>query len=199
MPFASMVTSSMNIVVVEPHSDDAFLSLGWHIENWIRDGHPVHIITLYPVNRRSLLDARDYAKAVDASWTGYEMQTGPMPKQRIKLPPGQLILPLGGAPLDQTSHTQDHWNVRCWLERPGCWYYLDQPYAIVQKHSIRFAKMLTGMNVISYSKPPIRKWRHIPLFRGQAKFFHFNPAEKLKQTCELIVAGHSWPRRFTRS
>jgi hypothetical protein len=188
----------MNFVIVEPHSDDAFLSVGWHIEQWVQAGHNVHIITLYPVNHHSLKDAAAYASAVGASWEGCHMKAGPMPKERLILPEGQLILPLGGAPLDQTEHTQDHWNVRRWLEEEGCWYFLDQPYAIVQKHSVRFSKMLHGMTVVSYCKPPKSKWRHIPLFKGQQKFFYFNNVDKLKQTCELLVTGFNQPRRFPR-
>jgi hypothetical protein len=66
-------------------------------------------------------------------------------------------------------------------------YYLDQPYAIIQKNGELVTDLLAGREVVSYRKPGIRKYRHIPLFKDQAKFYHYNPPEKLVQTCELIV------------
>jgi hypothetical protein len=194
------------LVIVEPHSDDAFLSLGAHIEQWIQEGKQVTILTMVPVKKNSLRDAETYADAVGAYWQGYNYIGGDCDwKEMLKPvhtwppPDSTVILPLGVAPLQQTEHTQDHWNIRQWLQYPGCWFYLEQPYALVQKHRERVNEMLAGMEVVSYAKPPARKWRHIPIFSAQAKFFYFHPAEKLKATVELIVrARRTGPLRFPR-
>lgn len=42
------------VVVVEPHADDAFLSLGWHIEHWRKHGLDVTILTMFATDRRSM-------------------------------------------------------------------------------------------------------------------------------------------------
>lgn len=190
------------IFVVEPHSDDAFLSLGGHIEQWVQEGRKVTILTLVPVKKNSLQNAKDYAKAVGADWEGFQYSGGDMdwntwedPFAIWPPPHSRVILPLGVAPMDQTEHTQDHWNIRQWLQYPGCWYYLDQPYAIVQKHRERVNEFLKGMSVVSYLKPSAQKWRHIPIFTAQSKFFFYNSEEKLRQTLELIVRS---PLHFPR-
>jgi hypothetical protein len=174
-------------LVIEPHADDAFLSLGAHIEEWVKAGYAVTIITMLgfmsfnsmknPVavpglEEKRLVDAEAYAKAVGASWMTKKI-TDPFPA-------GQIIVPLGFV------HA-DHMTVRNALEGPGTWYYVDQPYAITQKSSPALCKEATGMKFVSYRKPSIRKYRHIPLFRNQHMFFHFNPAEKLRETFELIL------------
>jgi hypothetical protein len=71
----------MNFVIVEPHSDDAFLSLHAHILKWVGEGSSVHIVTLEDNPRRSI-EAAAYAKKAGATWS---RQTSA----------GQLILPLG--------------------------------------------------------------------------------------------------------
>ncbi len=43
------------------------------------------------------------------------------------------------------------------------------------------------MLVRSFLQPHARKYRHIPLFKDQSKFFHFNPAEKLKGNVEMLL------------
>jgi hypothetical protein len=184
----------MQITVVEPHSDDAFLSVGGHVERWVKEGRKVTILTIVPTERHSLRDAENYARAVGAEWVGFEDFPGGADcswENLVKpvIAPGLLILPLGAAPLSQgesNSHTGDHYQIRKWLETPSCLYYLDQPYALIQKNGERVNELMRGMTVESYLKPPARKWRHVPLFTAQAKFFHYN--EKfLPQITELLV------------
>lgn len=180
-----------HITCVEPHSDDAFLSIGQHIEDWIALGVSVSIVTLIPVLPASLRNSEAYAKAVGAAWIGYTYLGAGAPfGKRLKLE-GQVVLPLGAAPLDQNPHTQDHWNVRRWLE-PGLtshsapWYYVDMPYAITRKNEARMNALMHDMHVVSYLKPPARKWRHTKLFTAQAKFFYFNK-DGLPKTFELLL------------
>jgi hypothetical protein len=186
--------TASSILVVEPHADDAFLSTGQHIEDWVKRGIRVVIVTVFSATRKRADDAVAYAKAVGAEWHGLGFIEGePLPSDEVgadfpDLLPGtdvgkgwQVILPLG------ITHPE-HVAVREWLE--DCFnvqYYLDQPYAIIQKNGELVTDLLAGREVVSYRKPGIRKYRHIPLFKDQAKFYHYNPPEKLVQTCELIV------------
>jgi hypothetical protein len=186
--------TASSVLVVEPHADDAFLSVGQHIENWVKQGIRVVIVTVFSATRKRAEDAAAYAKAVGAEWNGLGFVEGePLPNNAVgasfpDLFPGtdtgkdwQVILPLG------ITHPE-HIAVRGWLE--DCFnaqFYVDQPYAIIQKNNDLITNLLVGREVVSYCKPGIRKYRHIPLFKDQAKFYHYNPPEKLVQTCELIV------------
>lgn len=185
-------------LVVEPHADDAFLSLGGHIEKWIKSGDQVTIATIYSGTRKRGSDALAYAEAVGAEWMGLGCVEG---KTRLEDPEAvakacrdlrvsikmlgcfdEIILPLG------ISH-DDHRAVREEMEvvKEVCWYYFDQPYCVVSTNLDEVLKKARGMMIESYMKPHLRKYRHIPLFKDQAKFFHFNPAETLNKTFEMIV------------
>jgi hypothetical protein len=65
--------------------------------------------------------------------------------------------------------------------------YVDQPYAATQANDGEVNALLRGSRVVSYLKPHLRKYRHTPLFKDQAKFFYFNPPTKLAGNIELIV------------
>ena len=178
---------SRTICVVEPHADDAFLSLGQHIEDWIKGGDRVTIWTVFSGTRKRAADAQAYAKAVGAEWMGSDFVEGQVldAGRILDLLPeaNHIVVPLG------LTHPE-HEMVRDTLTCTGLetWYYLDQPYAITQKNGPMISGKLFGHKVISYRKPGVRKYRHIPLFKDQAKFFHYNTADKLIQTCELIVS-----------
>jgi hypothetical protein len=53
----------MNILVVEPHPDDAFLSLSRHLDQWGKDGHEITIATYYGFPGRS---SKKYADSIGA-------------------------------------------------------------------------------------------------------------------------------------
>lgn len=175
------------ILVVEPHADDAFLSVGQHIEDWVRDGREVRIWTVFSGTRKRASDAQAYACSVGAHWMGSNLVEGePIGVDlRFQIPAdtSEMVLPIA---LTHPEHVAVREALEGFLVAP-LRYYLDQPYAIIQKHSELVTERLRGMEVVSYRKPGKRKYRHIPLFRDQVKFFHYNPAEKLLQTCELIV------------
>lgn len=181
------------ICVIEPHADDAFLSLGGHIEQWTKES-PVTVVTVYSGTRKRARDAEAYARAVKAHWLGLECEEGCEPAKVRNALQGwllsqdyyrQYILPVG------VSHPE-HKVVRDAAERflpnirAEVSYYLDQPYASMPKHSEAVSDAAHFMKLSSWLKPHARKYRHIPLFRDQAKFFHFNPAEKLKHNVEVI-------------
>jgi LmbE family N-acetylglucosaminyl deacetylase len=57
----------MNIICVEPHADDAFLSAHGHILQWVKQGHSVTIVTMSGKPRR-MAEAKRYADNVGAQW-----------------------------------------------------------------------------------------------------------------------------------
>jgi hypothetical protein len=180
----------MKICIIEPHADDAFLSVGGHIETvWKEDD--VIIVTVFSGTRKRAHDARDYAEAVKSSWMGLGWVEGegidlslsaPLPKV------DRYILPLG------VQHPE-HILVRSEIERVFpeniYEYYVDQPYAQKVSNSKDVTNRLQGMCLTSHVRPNARKYRHIPLFKDQAKFFHYNPADVLRFNIEqLFTKGH---------
>lgn len=198
-------------IIIEPHADDAFLSLGGHIEKWAKEGKsPTTIVTVYSGTRKRGRDASSYAAAVRASWTGLgakepddEGQPGEgsaalragleevVQERAASDALGRLdiIVPLG------IKH-QEHKEVRSAVEamivkfrkmQAGLFYFLDQPYAATQSNGAEVEGLIQGRHIESYLKPHARKYRHVPLFKDQAKFFYYNPPEKLVGNVEMIV------------
>ena len=190
------------IVVVESHADDAFLSLGAHIEEWVKRGERVQIITVYSGTRKRARDAKSYADAVGAEWKGLGVEEAGGGGKCIprKLPPAllgffcdlgrnvRIFLPLGvGHPEHKEVRRIAEISISDYSYNNRTFYYLDSPYQIAQKNSEEVTRALSGMEVESYRKSSVRKWRHIPHFKDQSKFFWMNPAEKLQQCFELVV------------
>ena len=187
-----------HIFIMEPHADDAFLSLGGHIEEWVRTGSDVWILTVFSGTRKRGREAEAYAQAVGAKWMGAGCVEGqPLlpgvlnamggdlePGSQYLLPGVLYLLPLGIA---HPEHVGVREMVESLVLRNRIAYYLDQPYALTQKNGPRITELLLGKQVVSYRKPGIRKYRHVPIFKDQAKFYHYNPPAKLVQACELIV------------
>lgn len=161
------------------------------MENWIAEGKSVTILTVYSGTRSRGVDAESYARKIGASWLGLGLveagvsrggEPQPLPSDILRqnlLKYECCIGPIG------VSHPE-HFLVRRALP-PQSLLYLDVPYSVAQKNSTKCSKALYGSVVISFCKPSVRKWRHIPLFRDQSKFFYFNPPERLRESFELIV------------
>lgn len=195
------------IIVIEPHADDAFLSLGGHIERWIKAGSLVRIVTVFSGTRKRGRDAEAFSTAVGASWVGLgarEPDAGGAPEEGKRALFGKLVELISTAKKEDPKREiilagplgikhPEHREVRQVLEDNvvtskgvKLWYYLDQPYAATQANGEEVNVLLGGLRVVSYLRPNARKYRHIPLFKDQAKFFYYNPAEKLVSNIELI-------------
>lgn len=194
------------MLVIEPHADDAFLSLGQIIEDWTRAGERATIMTVYSGTRKRAQDAQAYARAVKADWIGLgatEMgdarvngaaHIGPYDPEYARLIRAApiVLLPLGVGGHPEHVFVRDAMTaIRCQAQKP-IWYYVDQPYACKQKNAGELSRILQGRRVEMFRKPGARKWRHIPLFKDQAKFFHFNPVETLRETFEMVVGGYDY-------
>lgn len=181
----------MRIIVVEPHADDAFLSVGWHLQK-LWEGIDKTIITVFSDPRRTK-EANSYAEAVGATSVVLGLAEAKMlsgEKSRAIQPlrewlnenlqeSDQVYFPLG------LQHP-DHISVA--LTRPaGAYRYLDTPYQAKLKLSEELLKKAPGMSIQSICFPPKNKWKHIPLFKSQAKFFHFNQDLKESKLPEIIL------------
>lgn len=186
------------IVVVEPHADDAFLSCGGLIETWVKRGDLVTIMTVYSGTRKRAEDAKAYARAVGAQWVGLGFEekgnareNGAAPcslteEQAKFLSSSITLLPLGIGGHPEHQEVRDTFSKAYGGNKT--FYYVDQPYASKLKNQDELGKRLQGTTVMYIYRPPARKYRHVPLFKDQAKFFHFNPAQELElKGFELVV------------
>ncbi len=183
----------MKYLVIEPHADDAFLSLGGHIEGWKKRGDGVTILTVFGGTRKRAADAQAYAAAVDA----FAFQMPFVEDKRDSLTDCEnkdlhdmidmladkdtlTLLPLGIKHPEHLLISRLHTGF-------DTLHYLDQPYAQTQSNTAEVNDAIGAMLVRSFLQPHARKYRHIPLFKDQSKFFHFNPAEKLKGNVEMLL------------
>ena len=177
--------------VVEPHADDAFLSLHEHMLRWIatKDVY-VHILTVYSQPKRDE-EGNNYAKAIGAHYTSLTLEDQShlgMPPKPI-LPRGlwnvnyqdgdQWIFPLG------LQHP-DHKQVRAQAPEDS-WFYLDLPGQAKLKVGKELLRRVRGRRIVSMLYAPKWKWKHIRWFKSQAKFFYFNRVESLARIPEVIV------------
>lgn len=186
------------IWVIEPHSDDAFLSLHQHIKNWIKEGQEVSILTIYSSHKRDA-EGRAYAESIGAGYKSLTIPWGNGLKDKIPILPSfktwgignytQLVFPLG------LQHPE-HLAVRSHAPK-SCWFYLDTPYQAKQKLAEDLQAKIENMKVVSILYPNKIKWKSIDFFKSQAKFFYFNPASKLQGIPEILL--HDNLPRYSRS
>lgn len=183
----------MRILVVEPHPDDAFLSLGWHLEHlWKNDERC--ILTVYADAKRTK-EAEAYAKAIGArsEVIGLEeskMNGGKRVTEVVELAEyleelenqhwDKIFFPVG------LQHP-DHLSVAA-TRLPGCYRYLDTPYQTKQKLAEILLEKVEGWTVDSILFPSSRKWRHEEVFKSQSRFFYYNSKLKESLLPEIVFA-----------
>lgn len=180
--------------VIEPHADDAFLSLHQHMTKvWTE---PVCIVTVYCDNRRAKESAK-YAEAIGVEHLPlYCVEGGSMKDNAGELTPlrkaidnrtidpakGTIVAPIG---IQHPEHIAVARLVRQWLpishER-----YLEIPYYTKQKLSQEMQSKVEHKQVVSMVWASNRKWKYIDIFKSQSKFFYFNPPGTLPRL-EIVL------------
>lgn len=175
--------------VIEPHADDAYLSLGWHLVAWARTV-PVTIVTVYSATRHRRADALRYADHVGADWVGLGRTEGGSIDTEAAPFTAHDFEGLGDRPGETTvwplglRHGE---HVAVAAARPrGALAYLDQPYATVGRNADAVQAALAGRQVVSYCHPPARKWKANVLFKDQRLYFHRH-GPQLGRCCELVL------------
>lgn len=188
----------MNHIVIQPHTDDAYLSLHSHMVRWLKAGDEVIIVTCWAGKRA--FEATGYAKALGAEhsflWKDQEHHpdyveapAGEGPALPMLLPIDssisqevQIYLPLG------IQH-QEHRSVANaenygWSPR----YYLDTPYYAKTTRHQEVNDLMKGKIIESFEAPSGRKYQDKwwKIFKTQSMFFHYNLG-KLKGLPEIIV------------
>ena len=174
--------------IVEPHADDAYLSLGDFIQ---RNSSDVTILTVFSGTRKRADDARKYAEAVGAKWEGMGyvesnvgVQTDEVldpPFDRSHFPStGTLILPLG------VRHPEH--RALATLRKEGDYSYLETPYQLRLKNSLEAYRLLFGRTLVYWNKPGWQsKFKYHDLFKDQSLFMYRNPPKDLSGAVEVIV------------
>ncbi|HTS23007.1 MAG TPA: hypothetical protein VMN79_14475 [Casimicrobiaceae bacterium] len=171
----------MRTLIVEPHADDAFLSLG-HTLCTRAPSEEVAVLTLYVQDARRIDEGGAYAKSIGAK--GYFYAPSP---ERIaealestlrQFAPDLVLSPFG------IQHP-DHLAARACVDArgfPRVRYYLDVPYYVRPKNAaaIQAALAQCAYRVVSIGSPQPEKWKALPIFQSQAKFFRLNPPETLR-------------------
>jgi len=191
----------MHRIIVQPHTDDAYLSLHSHMVRWIKQGDLVTIATCWAGTR--YFEAENYANAIKAEHQSLWDQDEHHPEYK-EAPAGEgpalyiprlpesaehwydnlVYLPLG------IQH-QEHKTVSR-MTLPGCHvsWYLDHPYyAKTTKHD-EVNELMKDRKVVSFEAPSGRKYhdKFTKIFKTQSMFFHYN-TEKLKGLPEVILGG----------
>lgn len=180
------------IVIVEPHPDDAYLSIGWHLEKLWADQERT-IITVYCDKKRGQ-EAQRYASAIGASSIVLALPESKMTEPRTPRSIPQLKELMRGLQLTSDDKVifplglqhPDHYDVAA-SRPPNSWRYLDTPYQNKLKLSSSLQGKVVDMVIQSIVFPPKIKWRHIPIYKSQGMFFHFNKMEDFKGLPEIIL------------
>jgi len=183
------VEESKSLLVIEPHPDDAWLSLGGHLKS-LWDDYDVTILTVFSNDRRKV-EAENYAKSIGAESivmgleeTDMLEKTGPssipgLRKILKRFKRAQKVFPVG------LQHP-DHFSVASYASNSD-WLYLDTPYQSKQKLGEELRESLCGLPIVSILFPHANKWKAEEIFKSQAKFMHYNADLKGSKLPELIL------------
>lgn len=180
-------------ICVETHADDAFLSMGQHLEDWHKQAEQTGIVTVFSGTRKRGAEAERFANAVGARWwgLGFTEQTNPSPDQILKTF-YEIVYPWINKQeseifINLAVIHPEHKLVREALEIEATALYLDQPYSTTSRNCPKVLELVRGREILSYCHPLGRKYRHTEIFKDQGRFFFYNPKEKLMQSFEMIV------------
>lgn len=184
----------MNTLVIEPHADDAFLSLGEHLAAGAF-GKEVGIVTAIPESERRADEARSYAATVGAFWTSLDLSPGASAEAIVSAGrrvlrggprPTRIIAPLG---IEHPEHEAVAEGARqlAMSLRVVLWQYVDVPYCKKLKNVGQLNSLLRRRVIVSMLYPSANKVRKAAVFKSQAKFFYFNPPSVVCRIPELIL------------
>jgi LmbE family N-acetylglucosaminyl deacetylase len=171
------------LIVIEPHADDAYLSLHEHLLRWKRGGFRITILTVQSAVENRAEEAEAYARAIGVDWMGLGYDYGQLPTTIDLAEPAStlIVAPFG------LQHP-DHIAIRAILRPALC--YLDIPYYTKQKNQTELNQKLTDHELHSIYTPAHGKQnkKYWGCFRSQAKFFYYNPPREIARIPEITVS-----------
>lgn len=181
-----------HLVIIEPHSDDAWLSLGEHLLFWQRsETHRVTIVTVFGDATRCREAAR-YAEAVGAEHIALGVPEGgqglgaewvtELPTDVfagiMRLDGGFFIGPLG-------LRHPEHQAVAARLDADA--WYVELPYALTQANGDELRSRACGREIMSMRVRSARANQAAPIFRTQSMFWR-NNRERMVGAMEVVLA-----------
>lgn len=169
--------------IIEPHADDAFLSLHGHITTIWR-GDPKTIVTVFSDPRRDA-EAEAYARAVGCAHRSLGLPDGrwgaPVPIPADAWPrfqPEDVVLaPLGLRHPDHLAAAKTHAD----------WHYLDAPYWTRQETAAEVLAKTRHLSIVSLLCASEDKRNYLGLFPSQCPRFLLAPLE-FPPRLELVVS-----------
>lgn len=200
-----MINSKI-IAVVEPHADDAYLSLHQHMVDWIKEGKIVVILTVFSGTRKRANDAKAYAESIGAQWAGFGLVEDKDDVESPDVPkfdplPGMLgmlydhrdVLVIGPTGIQHPEHQAVrrwiYWSYRNKMLGGVEHTYVEIPYYTKLKNQDEVNNKIEQSCIASIKKPRHYKAdeKYWKCFKDQSKFFHFNPADGFKDIPELVI------------
>lgn len=181
---------SAEIIVVEPHSDDAWLSCGQHLLSWTKTKR-VAILTVYG-NPRRLREASAFADFVGASHATTalpETSLGLGKDWETELPPGALdeLLGVSGVVVGPLGlRHPEHLATVAALGARRDLAYIEMPYALTQKNAPEVSTVASGLTIESWMPRSARIDRASELFRSQSLFWRYNE-DRMKNAVEVLL------------
>ena len=174
--------------VVEPHVDDAYLSLHQHITDWIRWGEEVTIASIFSGTRDRAQEAIAYATAVGARWVGYGFDER-ISKSAPFRQPFHFRSPAGRGREEHLVYTPAgiehpvHLEVHKWISAD--FHYLDIPYAYKDRNRHFYNQLISRR--VSRKRADMSKGGYWQCFPDQMGFFGRNPPCTYLDKFEVIL------------
>jgi hypothetical protein len=184
------------IFVIEPHADDAFLSLGGSIHEWAGEGRDVEVVTVFTSDQARARETERWAASVGARWRGlgHEQRDTARLTRAAKT---VLDLPTPLLPAEMMSASAcriwplgfqhpDHIAVAtCAPERDLR--YLETPYQLSLPSQPKVRQALEGRTIEWWLVPPRAKWEGSRFFESQTRLFEWFSPDVLQMVPEVVV------------
>lgn len=182
----------INMLIFEPHADDAYLSLGSSLAGPLFDATKV-IVTMIPESPRREREAEEFARSVNASWdsprvpptTDVKVLAVGVQRMIDKYAPEAIMAPLG---IQHEEHIAlaEVFRGNYVNRRAPILTYVDVPYCAKMKNANDLDALIEGFSVLSYRFPSAQKAKGHRIFKSQSLFFRNNPPEAIARIPEVI-------------
>jgi LmbE family N-acetylglucosaminyl deacetylase len=178
------------ITVVEPHSDDAWLSMGQHLLQMRERGEEVTIVTVYG-NAQRLTEARTYANYIGARHRAIgvpESDLGANESYETELPSGVLD-DLGGIVIGPAGLQHPEHRAVARALPVGILRYVELPYSRKQILAPEVTRVLTGHQIVSWLPRSAKANAASSIFKSQSQFWRFNREDMIGAVEVLVRNG----------
>jgi hypothetical protein len=175
--------------IIEPHVDDAYLSLHQHIVDWVLMGDEVTIASVFSGTRNRTQDAIEYTTALGIHWVGYGYDEAVSLIEPFKQPfvfhsydglPRTSYLLYAPCGIEHPVHTR----VNNWILAD--FHYLDIPYAYKDRNRQLRRQLLSG-HIISTKRARTSKGHYWKCFPDQLSFFGRNSPSTYLDNPEVVL------------